>query len=83
MEKKHTIKTSIAMLLLCLLPTGVMAQGDEDVSAPCQSTWEHYSNINESTSHVRSDNNYRVIQKANKKLRMNLQRSRSGTRFRM
>ena len=61
MEKKHTIKTSIAMLLLCLLPTGVMAQGDEDVSAPCQSTWEHYSNINESTSHVRSDNNYRVI----------------------
>ena len=61
MEKKHTIKTSIAMLLLCLLPTGVMAQGDEDVPAPCQSTWEHYSNINESTSHVRSDNNYRVI----------------------
>ena len=61
MTTTYLKKTSLAILLMCTLATGSMAQEIEDVTAPCQSTWKEYGNIRESNSLVRSNDNYRVI----------------------
>ena len=59
MKHKIIMKWLPLVLLLGTGPTA-MSQGDDYVPTPCQSTWKKYSGIQESSSNIRSDNNYRV-----------------------
>ena len=58
---KNNKRRLIVFVLLLVLASEMLAQGEVSVLPPCQSIWEEYGYVTEKTSIVRSDSDYRVV----------------------